>query len=89
MSVEFVSYSGAYPNLCAGTLVLCIDGVTTTLPNHSLVSGGTVWFDDDWCEHVECGPWSVDVPPELEHLKLEIERIVNMNVSEGCCGGCI
>ena len=28
--VEFVSYSGRYPNLCSGTLVLRIDGKTVT-----------------------------------------------------------
>ena len=29
MSVEFISYSGKYPNLCSGTLVCKINDITT------------------------------------------------------------
>ena len=39
--VEFVSYSGKYPCLCMGTLVLKIDGETRELRN-CMVSGGSV-----------------------------------------------
>ena len=86
--VEFVSYSGAFPNLCSGTLVLRIDGKEVVF-NQALVSGGYVTFDDDWCEHVYSGEWSVRVPKEYEHYKSEITRVVNENVESGCCGGCV
>lgn len=85
--VEFVSYNGCYPGLCSGTLVLKIDGVQRS--DFSLCSGGAVWFDSDWTEHVESGPWRVEVPEDLKHLQHEIEDVVNMNVRQGCCGGCI
>lgn len=53
--VEFVSYDGRFPNLCSGTLVLKIDGVERTMPQYCMSSGGSVWFDNDWGEHVESG----------------------------------
>ena len=87
--VEFISYNGCYPNLCSGLLVLSIDGQAVEFPDYCMHSGGSVWFDGDWDEHVEYGSWSVDVPEEYEHLKDEIEECVNNNVSWGCCGGCI
>lgn len=86
--VEFVSYDGEYPNLCRGDLVLHIDGKEVNL-GCCLHSGGCVWFDDDLCEHVEDGAWSVDVPEEFAQYADEITRIVNDNVPWGCCGGCV
>lgn len=87
--VEFVSYDGRFPNLCSGTLVLKIDGVERTMPPCCMRSGGSVTFDSDWCEHVDSGLWSVDVPDDLMDLKDEIEECVNANVPHGCCGGCV
>ena len=55
--VEFVSYDGDFPNLCSGTLVLRIDGEEVTFPKYCMRSGGSVWFDDEWHEHVESGEW--------------------------------
>lgn len=87
-TIEFVSYDGTYPNLCSGELVLCIDGKKVNL-GCCLCSGGCVWFDEDWNEHVEEEEWSVDVPKEFEQYVEEITNIVNENVPWGCCGGCI
>lgn len=61
--VEFVSYDGAYPNLCTGQLVLKINGQVREFSRHCLQSGGTVWFDNDWNTHIENGRWSIDPPP--------------------------
>lgn len=52
--VEFVDYDGDYPNLCSGTLTIKIDGKERVL-KRVLRSGGSVWFDDDWSEHIEYG----------------------------------
>lgn len=87
--VKFVSYNGAYPNLCSGKLILNIDGNDIEFPDFCMHSGGTVWFDKNWNEHVEYGDWRVDVPEEYTHLADEIEKCVNDNVPCGCCGGCI
>lgn len=40
--VKFVSYSGAFPNLCAGELVLNINGDDIKFPSHSIDSGGGI-----------------------------------------------
>lgn len=87
--IEFVSYDGKYPSLCDGTLVLRIDGKEVVFPEFCMKSGGSVWFDDDWDDHVECGEWSVAVPEEYAELAVEIEKCVNENVPCGCCGGCV
>lgn len=73
--VEFISYDGAYPNLCSGLLVLKINGKVKEFPRYCLHSGGSVWFDDNWDEHVESGPWSIDLPKDLEPLREKKESI--------------
>lgn len=52
--VEFISYDGEYPNLCRGTLALKINGKKVVF-NNCLSSGGRVWFDEEWHEHIETG----------------------------------
>lgn len=87
--VEFVSYTGEYPNLCRGILTLKIDGEIVEFPKNCMASGGSVWFDGDWGDHVESGAWYVDVPEEFLQYKQEIIDCVNENVPHGCCGGCV
>lgn len=87
--VEFVSYNGAYPNLCSGTLVLRINGIERTL-ERCLSSGGSVTFDENWLETVTQGEWSVyNLPDDLEPMREEIEECINENIPYGCCGGCV
>ena len=86
--VEFVSYNGDYPVLCGGTLVLRIEGEVVELPK-CMDSEGEIWFDENWCEHIEAGRWTVRLPEALEGFREEIERCVNSNVEWGCCGGCV
>lgn len=86
--IEFISYDGTFPNRCRGNLVLRINGEEVNF-EHCLCSGGTVWFDSDWGEHIENGPWSVNVPNEFAQYTNEITEIVNDNVPWGCCGGCV
>lgn len=90
--VEFVSYDGAYPNLCSGTLILRVEGVSVEMPKRCLRSGGRVWFDDEWNEHVEDGVWKLDdylMPEFLKPFMEEMEGVINANIPCGCCGGCV
>lgn len=124
MKIEFVEYTGKYPCLCSGILVLNIDGKEYVFggkrKNGKLVSfnfgyrnepsdyengwlkpglyrsfwssGGGVWFENGWDEHVESGDWVInveDLPEELKPCAEEIGRVFNENVPQGCCGGCI
>lgn len=91
--IEFVSYDGKWPSLCHGTLVLSIDGNIVSCGS-CLSSGGNVTYDDEWNFTVTDGDWDVEFD-NIEHLNLTdnekrlIISIVNENVPQGCCGGCI
>lgn len=89
--IEFVSYDGSFPNLCRGTLVIKVNGKEYNC-GRCLMSGGSVTFDDHWAEHIGEGDWSIDkdcLPKEIAHLYKEIADVVNANVPQGCCGGCV
>ena len=87
--IEFVSYDGKFPNRCSGTLTLRIDGMERTFSKYCMHTGGRAFFDKNGDEHIESGPWTVDVPDDLLPIKAEIEECVNANVYPGCCGGCL
>ena len=92
MALEFVKYTGEWPNLCSGELTIREGDKEWTLPAHACISGGCVWFDDGWLEHVEEGPWHIDqdrLPDELKRRVDEISDLMNDNVRHGCCGGCV
>ena len=88
--VEFISYDGQYPCLCRGTLTIKVNGKTYWL-NNKMISGGWIMRDGDWNMWSEYGDWEIDLEkyPELEPYKEEITQVVNDNVEQGCCGGCI
>ena len=58
-------------------------------------SGGSTGFSDDYADsYVVKGPWEMlaqekDYPPEIWKLLPEILDLMNENVREGCCGGCL
>lgn len=85
--VRFVSYDGAFPNLCSGTLTMDING--TIRKDFNLCSGGSCSLTADYDEEVEEGPWTVEVPDDLKKYESIITQLVNENVPYGCCGGCI
>lgn len=88
--IAFISYSGKYPNLCSGELKIAVDN--KIYGGIHIISGGRVWFDEGWGDHVEDGPWSVDLdslPEEIKQYATEIADVVNYNVPHGCCGGCV
>jgi hypothetical protein len=88
MSLE---YDGKYPNFCAGRLFITVDSVRYDFGDHCLCSGGYVWFDKEWDEQIESGPWSIEDWPVgfPEHLKEEVLFLVNQEIPWGCCGGCV
>lgn len=89
--LNFISYSGKYPNLCSGQLIMKLDGKVVVFPRYCLCSGGNVSFDDEWTEEVSEGPWTItEFPKDFpEELKARANEIVNENVPLGCCGGCV
>lgn len=92
MALEFVKYTGAYPNLCSGELTVREGNKEWTIERWAFKSGGCVWFDDDCDEHVEEGPWLINedyVPDELKSRIDELTFLMNEYVPEGCCGGCV
>ena len=91
MKLEFVSYNGKYPNLCSGVLILSLDGRRVQFPDYCLESGGSVWFDDGWEEHIETGEWKISKYPKdfPEDLRQSAVDLVNKNIPYGCCGGCV
>lgn len=90
--VKFISYDGSYPNLCAGVLVLEANGKIFKFAPHSLGSGGSAYFTNDYQDsHICEGDWDVSMWPDNfpEDLKLEAVIVINDNVDHGCCGGCL
>lgn len=88
--VKFISYSERFPNLCRGTLTVEIEGQLVEI--RGFCSGGGVWFDEYWEEHIYVGPWFIDyddIPTEYLEYKDEIIECMNENVPHGCCGGCV
>ncbi|MCX4355904.1 MAG: hypothetical protein OSJ43_06720 [Oscillospiraceae bacterium] len=83
--VKFVSYTGKYPNLCRGVLILEIDGVPygfghdyskygswKTDGNYDSfwTPGGGCGFNEDYSEsYVSSAPWEIDVSSLPEKLR--------------------
>ena len=98
--VKFISYTGAWPNLCSGVLTLEIDGEEITFgygfgskekpkyyPFWSSGGGINPNYEGTWK-----GEWKIDVDDIHEQFRkyaAEIDMVFNDNVPWGCCGGCI
>lgn len=105
MSIEFVSYSGEYPCLCYGKLVVKIDGKETSFGSGFDLdadypsfwgSGGSTGFVDqvDWEPVVTKGEWQLEAckksyPEEIWKIMPDLLGVMNENVRHGCCGGCL
>lgn len=98
--VNFVSYTGSYPNLCSGVLTLEIDGKEITF-GYGFNSKDKQTYDPFWIsggglmpnyEGAWQGKWQIDVeriPEQFRKYAAEIDQVFNDNVEWGCCGGCI
>ena len=90
--VKFISYDGKYPNLCAGVLVLEVDGIKYEFEKHCMSSGGSCGFTNHYQDsYCHTGEWSIKRWPDNfpEALAREAVDVVNDNVRLGCCGGCL
>jgi hypothetical protein len=88
--IKFIEYTGKYPTLCSGTLVILFKGEEYHIRGWE--SGGSISFDDNWNDYVWHGDWSIDkkkLPSVLQPFHSDIEKLMNENVEKGCCGGCI
>lgn len=98
-NVKFIDYTGEWPNLCSGILILEINGKIYKFGYNQEYpsfwsSGGSCGFNDriNWESYVTSGEWEIDVddlPEELKKYAPEIDRVFNDNVKWGCCGGCL
>lgn len=98
--VNFVSYTGSYPNLCSGVLTLEIDGKEITF-GYGFNSKDESTYRPFWSsggglmpnyEGAWQGEWQIDVeriPEQFRKYAAEIDQVFNDNVEWGCCGGCI
>lgn len=91
--IKVIDYTGCFPSLCFGTLVLEVNGKRYELEK-VLESGGYCGFGESFSDEIiEKGDWIVDakrLPVELKPLSDEIEKAVNEQLEcRGCCGGCI
>ena len=89
--VKFVSYDGAFPNLCSGRLVLSVNGKEYAWERRSgfLNSGGGL---NPGYRGTYSGEWEIDyakIPDEIKEFANEIDKCINEKISYGCCGGCI
>jgi hypothetical protein len=60
--------------------------------NSFWTSGGCVTSDENWNFEVEHGEWEIDVndlPEQFWDVADEIDEVINSNIPDGCCGGCI
>lgn len=95
--VEFVSYSGEYPSLCIGTLVLRIDGEEVSFGESGKYKEfwspvGKCYFTEDWTPVIKKGGWQVnnsDLPEKYQDYYYEIVAVINDNMPRSCCGGCL
>jgi len=102
--VEFVSYTGKYPNLCRGVLTVKINGELVSFGNEWSAENGIIpdfppfWTSGGNMVDSKTNPWKISCwvnldrsdtyPDDISDMLPEILRVMNENVEHGCCGGC-
>jgi hypothetical protein len=83
-----VLYNGRYPNACRGTLIITVNDKEIYNKRGCCTSSGSVWFDAEWDEHVECGRLTWD---DANEFSVEIQSAVSdvLDKIDVCCGGCV
>lgn len=102
--VEFMSYTGSYPNLCSGILTVKIDGKIVKfghdLSKYDCDTGKYKDNNEDkfWHSGGRCGrhgiekdEWEIhedEVQEKYRKYIVELDYVINSNIPFGCCGGC-
>ena len=88
--VNVVSYTGKYPNLCNGDLVVVVNGKFWHFGENALRTGGRCTYNRRTSNcHTYKGPWTIKFPEGFpEDLQGVVTDAVNDRVEHGCCGGC-
>ncbi|GHU81112.1 hypothetical protein AGMMS49992_34280 [Clostridia bacterium] len=90
LDIQFLSYTGKYPNLCTGVLTISIGGKKWQITPMAFTTKDRI--EGLGYEDTGMGDWSIyplELPEEIRKYADDIERIMNENVEHGCCGGCI
>ncbi len=101
--VEFVSYTGKYPNLCSGVLTLRIDGEEVRFGHNYLIidswktdgnydsfwrSGGECGFRNNYSEsYIDKGEWYIDVDA-IPDIYMKYAREIDDVFNENVPWGC-
>jgi hypothetical protein len=84
-----VTYDGAYPNSCSGTLTITINDQIIYEKHGCCHSTGSVSFTPDWEEIVDSSGsliWD-DADKANDRVREAVEKVLSgINV---CCGGCV
>jgi len=92
IEMEFINYTGEWPNLCRGILTISVGGEIFNL-SQILISGGDCSFSSDYSSSdVSSGGWEIyesNLPEKLRGFHKQIVELVNDNIEKGCCGGCL
>lgn len=102
--IVFISYDGAYPELCKGVLHLVINGIDWYFGDEDQLeligikegdgSGQRFWKSGGSVSDgiIVKGKWKVDfdlLPDYLKFYADEIAEVMNEYIEYGCCGGCL
>ena len=97
-NVKFISYTGKYPCLCMGVLILEIEGEKYKFGDIGgfssfWSSGGSCGFTNNYADsYIDENEWIIDeeeLPEKFRKYAKEIDEVFNENVTWGCCGGCL
>lgn len=92
MNIEFINYTGEYPNYCRGILILKIDGKLTRFGYGNCCDYepfwevGGAWTNEGYGDRTK---WIAD--PYINELPFDVDKlldIMNQYVTPSCCGGC-
>ena len=100
--IKFIEYTGEFPCRCFGNLTVEIDGQKIIFGEGGYdpfwVTGGGIKKNSEWGFVARNAPWKLspcwltadnEHPQYLVDLMPQLIEVFNLNVKQGCCGGCI